>query len=459
MATSILQTSLTLIQMVCVIIVIAYLLTRSRYFLEVLDGHLTAKTKVILSTVFGIISIYGTISGVEVLGAIINVRDLGPIVAGLTGGPVVGVTAGLIGAIYRMSLGGFTAASCSIATVLAGFLGGLINLANNRRFVGIKKAVLFAAFVEVLHMLLALLLDRPFSAALEVVSSATVPMIAANSLGVFIFAFIVRNRENERKTQHERDNLLREIERENTELQIAAEIQRSFLPDSIEQVPGFEIAAKSIMAKEVGGDFFDVMPFEIVRLKKGATGIVIADVSGKGIPAALFMALSRIVIRVNALWHKKPTDVIKDANNIISSDSKSGMFVTVFYGVIDWESRTLTYVNAGHNPPLFFRAGNREISKLVRTGIAVGAMENAEYTSCELSLEQNDIVILYTDGVTEAMNQREEMFGEERLNNIVGAGVDLSAQDLMQKILDQISSFCGNQPQSDDITLMVIKAV
>jgi sigma-B regulation protein RsbU (phosphoserine phosphatase) len=171
------------------------------------------------------------------------------------------------------------------------------------------------------------------------------------------------------------------------------------------------------------------------------------------------MALSRIVIRVNALWHKKPADVIKDANNIISSDSKSGMFVTVFYGVIDWESRTLTYVNAGHNPPLFFRAGNREISKLIRTGIVVGAMENAEYTSCELSLEKNDIVILYTDGVTEAMNQREEMFGEERLNNIVGAGADLSAQDLMQKILDQISSFCGNQPQSDDITLMVIKAV
>jgi sigma-B regulation protein RsbU (phosphoserine phosphatase) len=249
------------------------------------------------------------------------------------------------------------------------------------------------------------------------------------------------------------------MERKNTELQIAAEIQRSFLPETIEQVPGFEIAATSIMAKEVGGDFFDVMPFETIHLKKGATGVVIADVSGKGVPAALFMALSRIVIRVNALWHKKPTDVIKDANNIISSDSKSGMFVTVFYGVIDWESRTLAYVNAGHNPPLFFRARNREISKLIRTGIAVGAMENAEYTSRELPLETNDVVILYTDGVTEAINQREEMFGEERLQNVARAGAGLSAQDLMQKILDQIKSFCGNHPQSDDITLMVIKVV
>jgi sigma-B regulation protein RsbU (phosphoserine phosphatase) len=365
----------------------------------------------------------------------------------------------LIGAIYRMSLGGFTAVSCSIATVLAGFLGGLINLANNRRFVGIKKAVLFAAFMEVAHMLLALLLDRPFSAALEVVSSATVPMVIANSVGMFIFAFIITNLENERKTQSERDTLLREMERKNAELQIAAEIQGGFLPDTIPQVPGFDIAAKNIMAKEVGGDFFDVLPFEVIHLKKGTTGIVIADVSGKGVPAALFMALSRIVIRVNALWHQNPTDVIKDANNIITSDSKSGMFVTVFYGVIDSKNRILTYVNAGHNPPLLFRAQNHEISKLTRTGIAVGAIENAEYTSHELPLETNDVVILYTDGVTEAINQRQEMFGEERLHNVVKAGADLSAQDLMQKILDQIRSFCGNQPQSDDITLMVIKVV
>ena len=445
--------------MVCVIIVIAYLVTRSRYFLEVLDGRPTVKTRAILSVVFGIVSIYGTISGVEVLGAIINVRDLGPMVAGLTCGPVVGVAAGLIGAIHRGCLGGFTTVSCSIATVLAGFFGGLVNLANNRRFVGIKKAVLFAVIMEVVHMLLALLLDSPYSAALDVVKSAAVPMIVANSVGMFIFAFIITNLENERKTQRERDSLLREVERKNAELQIAAEIQGGFLPDTIPEVPGFDIAAKTIMAKEVGGDFFDVLPFEVMQLKKGKTGIVIADVSGKGVPAALFMALSRIVIRVNARWHEQPTDVIRDTNNIITSDSKSGMFVTLFYGVIDWGSRTLTYVNAGHNPPLLFRAQNSEISKLARTGVAVGATENAEYTSHELPLATNDIIVLYTDGVTEAENQLQDMFGEERLRSIVEANANLSANDLMQKILDHVKLFCGNQPQSDDITLMVIKVV
>jgi sigma-B regulation protein RsbU (phosphoserine phosphatase) len=425
----------------------------------VLDGRSTVKTTAILSVVFGIVSIYGTISGVEVLGAIINVRDLGPMVAGLTCGPVVGVSAGLIGAIHRACLGGFTTVSCSIATVLAGFFGGLVNLANNRRFVGIKKAILFAAFMEAGHMLLALLLDRPYSAAIDVVESAAVPMIVANSVGMFIFAFIIANLENERRTQRERDSLLREMERKNAELQVAAEIQGGFLPEVIPEVPGFDITAKTIMAKEVGGDFFDVVPFEVIHLKSGKTGIVIADVSGKGVPAALFMALSRIVIRVSARWHQQPTDVIRDTNNIIASDSKSGMFVTLFYGVIDWRRRILTYVNAGHNPPLLFRAQNHEISKLARTGVAVGALENAEYTSHEILLATNDIIVLYTDGVTEAENQHQEMFGEERLRSIVEADADLSANDLMLKILDHIKSFCEDQPQSDDITLMVIKVV
>jgi sigma-B regulation protein RsbU (phosphoserine phosphatase) len=457
MTTTILETSLVLLQMVCVIIVIAYLVTRSRFFSEVLGGHPRAKTQAIFAVIFGGVSIYGTISGVEVLGAIVNVRDLGPMVAGLTCGPVVGLIAGLIGAVHRMSLGGFTAPSCSIATVLAGLLGGLICLGGKRRFVGIKIAVLFAASMEVLHMLLALLIDRPFSAALEVVSSAVVPMVLANSTGMFIFAFVITNLETERRTQQERDSLLREMERKDTELKIAAEIQRSFLPETIEQVPGFDIAARSIMAKEVGGDFFDVVPFEVIPLNKRSTGVVIADVSGKGVPAALFMALSRIVIRVNALWHEKPADAIRDANNTIAHDSQSGMFVTAFYGKIDWQTRTLTYVNAGHNPPLLLRARNREFSQLSPTGIAIGAMENSEYTASELSLESDDVIVLYTDGVTEAVNPHDEMFGEERLRNVVKACTNSSAHDLIERILEEVKSFCGDWPQSDDITLMVIK--
>ncbi|MDP3565462.1 MAG: LytS/YhcK type 5TM receptor domain-containing protein, partial [Methanoregula sp.] len=297
MDATIFSSLLVMLQLICVIVVVAYLLTRSRLFLEVLDGHPTIKTQIILILVFGILSIYGTVNGVEMLGAIVNVRDLGPMLAGLLGGPLVGLGAGLIGAAYRGTLGGVTVVSCSLATVLAGLFGGFIWMACKRRFCGIKVAVVFAILMEGLHCLLTLLIVRPFDQALAITSTIALPMILANTAGMFIFAFIIENLQNERRMQVERDTLLREMERKNTELAIAAEIQQSFLPDTITQIEGFEIAAKSLMAKEVGGDFFDVIPFEVIPLKKGTMGIMIADVSGKGIPAALFMALSRIVVR------------------------------------------------------------------------------------------------------------------------------------------------------------------
>jgi len=456
---ALLATTLTLIQMSAVIVVIAYLVSRSRYFAEVLEGRPSLKTQVILTIVFGLISIYGTISGVEIFGAIVNVRDLGPMVAGLTCGPFVGLGAGLIGAAHRLTLGGFTVYACSLATVLAGLFGGIVWILAGRRFPGINIAVFFAVLIECLHMLLALILCRPFDLAVRVVENVAIPMIFANALGMFIFAFIIVNLVSERKVQAERDNLVREIERKNTELAIAAEIQRSFLPEKIQPVAGFEIAAKSIPAKEVGGDFFDVIPFEIVRLQKGRVGVLIADVSGKGIPAALFMALSRIVIRVNALWHPEPADAIGDANNIIAADSKAGMFVTVFYGIIDEQSRVLTYVNAGHNPPIVVHAGDLSMEELASTGIALGAVEDVVFSQKAITIATGDVVVLYTDGVTEAINAAQEMFGEDRLRTIVMENAAKPAADMLAAVLDAITAFAGDQPQADDITLMIIRGV
>ena len=460
MATTIFASFLVLLQMMCVIVVVAYLLTRSRFFSDVLDGHAALKVQLVLIAIFGALSVYGTVSGVEINGAIINVRDLGPMVGGLIGGPVVGLGAGLIGAAYRWTLGGVTVVPCTIATILAGLFGGLIWLANNRRFVGIKIAVLFAVLMESFHMGLTLLLVQPFSVALEIVTNVGLPMILANAIGVFIFAFIITNLQHERRMQDERDNLMREIERKNTELAIAAEIQQSFLPDTISQVEGFDVAAKSIMAKEVGGDFFDVIPFEVIPLRPGRMGVLIADVSGKGIPAALFMALSRIVVRVNATWFfDNPARAIHDANNLIAADSKGGMFVTLFYGILDHASHSFTYVNAGHNPPIVFHSNDSTFSELAATGIAMGVIPDAEYTAQEKPLVPGDIVVLYTDGITEAMNAREEMFGETRLYDVIRQSDGLRADEILAKILHAVKEFTVDYPQSDDITLMVVRVV
>jgi PAS domain S-box-containing protein len=255
----------------------------------------------------------------------------------------------------------------------------------------------------------------------------------------------------------ERREMEGRLARSNAELQIAAEIQQSFMPDVIPQIAFFDIAARSVMAKEVGGDFFDVIPFEIMALGKDTLGVLIADVSGKGVPAALFMALSRIVVRVNALWHRDPAQAIFDANNIIAQDSKAGMFVTLFYGTLSEKDRTLTYVNAGHNPPILYRACDGSVEELMPTGIVLGAVENRPYTSRTVGIGTGDIIVLYTDGVTESINDREEMFGEDRLLSIIRANAGLPAGEILSAILDGVRQFTGDMPQFDDITLMVIR--
>jgi len=459
MDTTILSSLITLLQMMCVIIVVAYLLTRSRIFPEILDGHPTLKVQLIMVVLFGALSIYGTLSGEEFLGAIINMRDLGPMLAGLLGGPYVGLGAGLIGALHRLTMGGFTVYSCSLATVLAGLFGGLIWLANKKQFAGWKIAVIFAVVMEGIHMLLALIMCQPFEKALSVVEMIGIPMVAANAAGMFVFAFIVENLQNERRMQAERDTLMREMERKNTELAIAAEIQQSFLPDTIVPVQGFDIAAKSEMAKEVGGDFFDVIPLEVIPLSNDRLGLMIADVSGKGIPAALFMALSRIVVRVNASWYPtKPADAIRSSNAIITADSKSGMFVTLFYGILT-TSRHLSYVNAGHNPPIICRAATGAFEELEATGMAIGALGDADYSSNEITLEHGDVMVLYTDGITEAENAALSMFGEERLRAAISRNRGLRAKEIITEILADVRAFTGDHPQSDDITLMVVKVM
>ena len=460
MATTILSSLIVLLQLMCVIVVAAYLLTRNRFFSSVLDGHPTLRVQAILILFFGALSIYGTVGGVEIAGVTVNIRDLGPMVGGLIGGPVVGIGSGLIGAAYRATQGGFTLIPCVSATILAGLFGGIIWLLNKRKFVPIYNAVLFAILMEGLHMLLVLAIPRPFSTALEVVQNVSIPMILANAAGVFIFAVIIKNLENERKIQTERDTLVREMERKNTELAIAGEIQKSFLPEAIPQVEGFDVAGKSLMAKEVGGDFFDVIALGAGSSDTDRMAILIADVSGKGVPAALFMALSRIIVRVNATWHQDlPDVVIRNANNLIAADSKSGMFVTLFYGILDHENHCVTYVNAGHNPPMVYHSADNTISELELTGMAMGAMEDAKYTTKVCPLKSGDVMVLYTDGITEAMNEKEEMYGESRLQDIIRKSVEFPAKEILNRILEDVKTFCSTTPQYDDITLMVIRVI
>jgi len=243
-----------------------------------------------------------------------------------------------------------------------------------------------------------------------------------------------------------------EKERYTKELEIAKEIQLSFLPEVIPEIPGYDLAATSIPAMEIGGDLYDFIPLE-----NGNWGLVIADVSGKSISAALYMALSRTLLHAGAGEHPFPTSTVQWVNRMLFDDGRSGMFITVFYGVLDPVSRVFGYVNAGHNPPLILKRNEQKARYLEGNDIALGVLPEVKAKSHEIVLEPGDILFLYTDGVTEAFNNQDQDYGEERLVTYLEKNRTLPAQELLMGVLEEIYQFRGDAPQSDDITLLVLR--
>jgi sigma-B regulation protein RsbU (phosphoserine phosphatase) len=237
------------------------------------------------------------------------------------------------------------------------------------------------------------------------------------------------------------------------ELALAWEIQASFLPDVLPDVPGWQLAATLKPARETSGDFYDVIP-----LPGGRLGVLIADVADKGMGAALYMALSRTLVRTFAVeHHTQPDLVLNAANQRILADTHADMFVTLFYGVLDPSDGTLSFCNAGHNPPYLMNAqGGGSIQELSRTGIPLGVFDDATWELGVVQLEPSDALVLYTDGITDAQDHKEEFFGHKRLQEIVRANVGRSAQEMQEALITGVHDFVGDAPQFDDIALVVL---
>jgi len=454
MDVSIASILIDLIKTACVVVAFAYVLTRTGFFAQILDKKFSFKNQAILILLFGALSVFGTYGGLILpSGAIANIRDLGPMVAGLVGGPVVGLGAGLIGGLHRYFLGGFVCIPCALSTIIAGLLGGAIYRLKRGEFVAVWQAILFAIFMESLHMGLTLLIAKPYEQALGVVKEVILPMTGANALGMAIFAFIIRNLITERRTAEEKESYRRELERTEYEMETARGIQQSFLPESPPIIEGFELAALNLPARQVGGDFYDFIP-----VSEGKWGIIIADVSGKGVPAALFMALSRTLVRANVADNPTASQAMQKANRLISQEAKMGMFVTLFYAVLDPKKRRLQYVNAGHNPPFVVKKSSGDVILLRASGIAMGVIDDVSLEEKEIELDSNDIVVFYTDGITEAINSAGEQFGEKRLVETINRNADLPVKDLVGRVKDEVFTFAQDQPQFDDFTLVILKA-
>lgn len=292
------------------------------------------------------------------------------------------------------------------------------------------------------------------------------------------------------------------------ELNLARDIQASFLPACCPLVPGYTIAALYRAARQVGGDFYDFIELEAepggavashagepmargqaqpkggpaparpeiepefwrsgrrpprqpaqvaATARPGRLGIVIADVTDKGVPAALFMALSRTLIRATASDGRAPAAVLEQANRLILSDARSGLFVTCFYGILDIASGSLLFADGGHNYPLHYRTATGMVEPLQAQGIVLGIVPDPRFEQHVATVEPGDVICFYTDGVTEAMNPRRQLFGEERLAEILRRSQHLAPEEIVDRIIDAVTSFTAGTPQADDITLVVLK--
>ena len=235
------------------------------------------------------------------------------------------------------------------------------------------------------------------------------------------------------------------------ELRVAHDMQQSILPKTFPDKPGYQLFGSMEPARQVGGDFFD-----IINLENDRIGLAIADVSDKGVPAALFMMSSRTLMKGAAIGKSNPTDVLSEVNHLLQEDNDAAMFVTVFYAEYNPANGVLSYANGGHNPPVIVHADGSSTVLPQTNGIALGILPDIEYEQNSVTLSPGDTLVLYTDGITEAMNAQNEEFEMERLLTVLSGASSQDVREMNQAIFQAVQAFAGDMPQFDDMTCMTL---
>jgi sigma-B regulation protein RsbU (phosphoserine phosphatase) len=251
-------------------------------------------------------------------------------------------------------------------------------------------------------------------------------------------------------------SMANEKKRLDHDLEIARDIQRILLPAEAPAINGFQISGISVPARQVSGDYFDYIRVDDERL-----GVAIADVSGKGVPASLIMAICRSVLRSEAARNPSPADVLRKVNRQLYPDIKEDMFISMAYLILDHQRHGITLARAGHDAPLLYKQQSQTVTPVKSPGMVVGIDSGSVFdrltTDFAVPLERDDCLVLYTDGVTEALNSEEDEFGLDRMIQSVRASANDGAQTIVKRIIEDVRNFTGSVPQNDDITLIAIR--
>jgi phosphoserine phosphatase RsbU/P len=251
-------------------------------------------------------------------------------------------------------------------------------------------------------------------------------------------------------------SMANEKKRLDHDLEIARDIQRILLPSEAPAINGFQISGINVPARQVSGDYFDYIDVDKDRL-----GVAIADVSGKGVPASLIMAICRSVLRAEAARNPSPADVLRKVNRQLYPDIKEDMFISMAYLILDHHHDSVTLARAGHDAPLWYRRQSQTVTPVKSPGMVVGIDSGSVFDRLTVDfavpLERNDCLVLYTDGVTETLNSEEDEFGVDRMMQSVRASANDGAQAIVKRIIEDVREFTGSVPQNDDITLIAIR--
>lgn len=450
---------LPLLNDVAVILVAAWFVSRTAWFDEALPGRVPARAQARIALAAGLMGAYGTFSGVAAHGSLATIRCVGPLAGGLLGGPWPGLASGLLASLHAVLAGGDAALAPGIlATMAAGVAGGLFHHATTRR-TGVHLrptgAALFAVLVQMLHQALVLAMVRPFPAAWTLVDDLGLSLFLANGLGAGLIFKLISVRGQERLLRQQRDQFLGQKQKIEGELGVAREIQRGMVPSMYPKPPswpGARIFAQLRSAREVGGDFYDFFDDEAGRLV-----FIIGDVSDKGVPAALFMAETRTLIRGMARTGLAPHELLGRVNRELEEGNALNMFVTLFCARLDLATGELVFSNAGHNPPLILGPGGSARWLRLPPGLVLGAVPGAAYGTGSLTLARGEVVLAYTDGVTEAMDLQGRMFTEGRLLESARALAGASPQELVDGLDAAVRAFALGAVQSDDVALLAVE--
>ncbi|MDO4860569.1 MAG: SpoIIE family protein phosphatase [Bacillota bacterium] len=436
-----------LIGTLAVLIAIAVLVEGNDVVSKLAEGTRSWRSILAVGIMGGVLGIYGNLAGINLHGAVVSIRDIGPMLAGFTGGPVGGLIAGVIAGAHRLFLGGITANACIIATCLIGLICGVLSQKFKKRIIRPGWSFLVGVAMECMHLGIVLLMVKPFETAWDIVRQIALPFVLINAVGFMALTFFISSIEKRKKQNAEKNRL-------QTELESAAGIQNSLLPPVNENFPGRKelcVSASVDTAKEVGGDFYDVFFTD-----KDTLAIVVADVSGKGIPAALFMVRSKLTIQNCVRDIPDLAEAVTAANRSLCSNNEMEMFVTAWIGLLDIKSGRIRYVNAGHNDPVLITESGEAFLE-DKHGIVLAGIEGFTYRERTVDMKPGDTLFLYTDGVTEAENKEHELFGDDRLlaslDGVCGEDVDA----IKEKVEKSIEAHVDGFDQFDDITMMCVR--